>query len=72
MPIGPKGEKRPHNPNAAAIMVGRIVTGRAQEEYVDAADLVDDVKKPASESEKAHDLSERTVMRGIKTEADDD
>ena len=34
MPIGPNGEKRPSNPNAAAIMVARIATGRAKEEYV--------------------------------------
>lgn len=47
MLIGPKGEKRPHNPNAAAIMVGRIATDRTEEEYADAADLVDDVKKSA-------------------------
>ena len=35
MPVGPRGEKRPSNPNAASIMVARIATGRAEEEYVD-------------------------------------
>lgn len=44
MPIGPRGEKRPKNPNAAAVMVGRIATGRAQEEY--------EGEKPASKNEQ--------------------
>ena len=35
MPVGPRGEKRPKNPNAAAVMVGRIATGRAQEEHME-------------------------------------
>ena len=35
MPVGPRGEKRPSNPNAASMMVARIATGRAEEEYVD-------------------------------------
>ena len=35
MPVGPRGEKRPPNPNAASIMVARIATGRAKEECVD-------------------------------------
>ncbi len=37
MPIGPNGEKRPKNPNAAAVMVGKIATGRMEEQYVDGA-----------------------------------
>lgn len=37
MPIGPNGEKRPKNPNAAAVMVGKIATGQMEEQYVDGA-----------------------------------
>lgn len=37
MPIGPNGEKRPKNPNAAAVMIGKIATGRMEEQYVDSA-----------------------------------
>ena len=48
MPIGPNGEKRPKNPNAAAVMVGRIATGRVKEEYVDGSD-----KQPASQEHVA-------------------
>ena len=33
MPIGPRGEKRPTNPNAAAIMVAKIATGEIEEQY---------------------------------------
>ena len=33
MPTGPRGEKRPTNPNAAAIMVAKIATGELEEEY---------------------------------------
>lgn len=33
MPTGPRGEKRPSNPNAAAIMVAKIATGEIEEEY---------------------------------------
>ena len=33
MPVGPRGEKRPTNPNAAAIMVAKIATGELEEEY---------------------------------------
>ena len=36
MRIGPNGEKRPADPVASAVMVGRIATGLAEEEYVDA------------------------------------
>ena len=31
MPIGPKGEKRPSDPIAAAVMVGKIATGQLEE-----------------------------------------
>ena len=48
MSTGPNGEKRPSNPNAAAVMVGRIATGRAKEEYVDGSD-----KQPASQENVA-------------------
>ncbi len=34
MRVGPRGEKRPSNPNAMSTMVARIATGRAEEEYV--------------------------------------
>ena len=37
MPVGPQGQKRPKNPNAAAVMVGKIATGRMEEQYVDGA-----------------------------------
>ena len=33
MPVGPRGEKRPSEPNAAAIMVAKIATGEIQEQY---------------------------------------
>ena len=36
MPIGPNGEKRPADPIANAVRIGRIVTGQAEEEYVNA------------------------------------
>ena len=35
MPVGPRGEKRPSNPNAMSTMVARIATGRAEEQYAD-------------------------------------
>lgn len=35
MPIGPNGEKRPADPIASALMVGKIAVGLADEEYVD-------------------------------------
>lgn len=37
MPIGPNGEKRPADPVASANLVARIVTGLAEEQYVDAS-----------------------------------
>ena len=36
-PVGPNGEKRPADTTAQAVMIGRIATGEADEEYVDAA-----------------------------------
>ena len=45
MPIGPNGEKRPKNPNAAAVMVGKIAAGRMEEQYVD--------EKPNPKDERA-------------------
>ena len=33
MPKGPKGEKRPADAVGAAVMVARIATGEAEEEY---------------------------------------
>ena len=35
MTIGPSGENRPRNPAAAGVYIARIVTGEAEEEYVD-------------------------------------
>ena len=35
MPTGPKGEKRPADAVAQAVMIGRIATGEAEEEYID-------------------------------------
>ncbi len=35
MPKGPKGEKRPADAVGAAVMVARIATGEAEEEYTD-------------------------------------
>ena len=35
MRVGPRGEKRPSNPNAMSMMVAQIATGRAEEEYVE-------------------------------------
>ena len=32
--IGPNGEKRPTNPVAAGVHIGRLATGEAEEEYV--------------------------------------
>ena len=37
MPIGPNGEKRPADPIAGALMVGKIAVGLTEEEYVDNA-----------------------------------
>lgn len=47
MPTGPRGEKRPKNPNAAAVMVGKIATGRIGEQYVETKD-----GKPVTEDEQ--------------------
>ena len=38
MPIGPRGEKRPADEIAAAVMVAKIATGEIEEEYVDSTD----------------------------------
>ncbi len=35
MPRGPKGEKRPADTNAAAVMVGRIATGEIEDKVTD-------------------------------------
>ena len=35
MPVGPRREKRPSNPNAISTMVARVATGRANEKYMD-------------------------------------
>lgn len=35
MPRGPKGEKRPADTNAAAVMVGRIATGEIEDMVTD-------------------------------------
>ena len=35
MPKGPKGEKRPADAVGAAVMVAKIATGEAEEEYTD-------------------------------------
>ncbi len=37
MPTGPKGEKRPADAVAQAVMIGRIATGDTDEQYVDKA-----------------------------------
>ena len=34
MPIGPKGEKRPADPVANALLMAKIATGEAEETYV--------------------------------------
>ena len=34
MPIGPRGEKRPVSVVSNAVLVGKIATGLAEEEYV--------------------------------------
>ena len=34
MPTEPHGEKRPSNPIAAGVHIGRLATGEAEEEYV--------------------------------------
>ena len=44
MKIGPKGERRPTDPIAQAVMIGRIATGEAEESHV---------KRNASEGGKA-------------------
>ena len=35
MTTGPHGEKRPSNPVAHGVHIGRLATGEAEEEYVD-------------------------------------
>ena len=37
MPTGPNGEKRPADPVANAVLMGKIITGEAEETYVDTA-----------------------------------
>ena len=34
MPTGPNGEKRPADPVANAVLMGKIITGEAEETYV--------------------------------------
>ena len=56
MPIGPNGEKRPKNPNAAAVMVGKIATGRMEEQYVDGKPVTErqpETKTPTDTDPKA-------------------
>jgi hypothetical protein len=43
MPRGPKGERRPADTNAAAVMIAKIATG----------ELTDDVRTPESEGKNA-------------------
>lgn len=45
MPVGPNGEKRPAGVIANAVLVAKLATGEAQEEYV--RDRKGDKKKPA-------------------------
>jgi hypothetical protein len=45
MPVGPKGEKRPADVNARAVMIARIATG----EEIDPL-LADDGKEPAAKA----------------------
>ena len=35
MPVGPKGQKRPKDTHANAVRVAKILTGDAEEEYVE-------------------------------------
>ena len=35
MPVGPNGEKRPKSAHANAVRVAKILTGEAEEEYVE-------------------------------------
>lgn len=42
MPRGPKGEKRPADVNARAVMIGRIATGEVEDK------VTDDGKNPAA------------------------
>ena len=58
MPVGPRGEKRPSNPNAASTMVARIATGRAEEEYVN--------RKPERSKEEGVPLM--AIKRSVKKE----
>ena len=46
MPVGPQGQKRPKTPNAAAVMVGKIATGRSKEEYVEQSEVEISQTKP--------------------------
>jgi hypothetical protein len=45
MPRGPKGEKRPADVNAAAVLIGRIATGEASD---DVATAESEGKNPAA------------------------
>jgi hypothetical protein len=58
MPRGPKGEKRPADTNAAAVLVGKIATGEA-----------DDVK-PTPESEGKDPAAVALGRRGGKARAE--
>ena len=37
MPVGPQGQKRPSDSNACSMLVCKIATGEAEEEFVDKA-----------------------------------
>ncbi len=62
MPIGPRGEKRPSNPNAMSMMVARIATGRAEEEYAN--------RRPgrAKDEDAPLTAAKRTVQEKPETE----
>ena len=52
MTKGPNGEKRPSNPIAAGIHIGRLATGEAEEEYVDQGKRAAGQKGAAARAEK--------------------
>lgn len=58
MPIGPNGEVRPTNPNACAIMVAKIATGKIEEQYVGGVRGVFGEKPEAAEQIAARNFKE--------------
>ena len=68
MPIGPKGEKRPGGVIANAVHMMRVVTGQAEEEYVDTSKQAGGRKGGKSRSaslssERRHEIAKAAAAK---------